>query len=440
MVALRFRPILILAACLAFGGALWIPTRLDEATLALERGVAGGWNGPLTELTLRGQLGVTREPWPFHLVNLGLHAGAVWVAALVLERWLGGRAGWIGAGVFAIHPLQTEALADVLARGVVLSGLMALMALREWQVGRLWRACGWMGAALTAGPAAAGMPLALGMAEWAGERRREARGPLAAMGGAAALAIVPWGGLASAGRVASQGVAMLRQVWLVLVPIGLTPEPAASTERWLEPLGWGAIAAVLTAAVWMARGRRPGFWVAGGFLLLLPAAVLAGGGAAGTDPWMYLPLVFFGAAFGIALRRVDWRVLGAMGLIWMGASVLQTGLWRNPRALWMEAARLAPGSARAKRELARLLPAGQALEMLEEAAEAEPGNAAVRSAIGAARLRAGEVEGAKAEFRKALELDGCLFEGVWNLKRLGAGEEAGRGCCFTAEQRALLAR
>lgn len=440
MVALRFRPILILAVCLAFGGALWIPSRLDEVTLATDPPAAAGWTGPLTAVTLRAQLAVTREPWSFHLANLLLHAAAVWMASLVLEQWLGGRAGWIAAGVFAIHPLQTEVIADVFARGALMSGLLALAAVRAWQAGRGWRACGWFAAALAAGPAAVGLPLVLALSEWAGERRREARRPLMAMLGGAALAAILWGGSVDAQRLSMQGVAMLRYLWLLLAPIGLTPEPAVKTQPWLASLAWGAIAAVLVLAASIAKGRRPGFWVVAGFMLLLPSAAILASGPAAADSRMYLALVFFGAAFGVLLRRVDLRLLGAMGLIWMGASLLQTRLWQNPRALWMEAARLAPESVRAKRELAALLPPAQAMAMLAEAAESAPENAAIRSAMGRVKLRAGDVEGAQAEFEKALELDPCLFEAVWNLRLLRKAEQRGMACSFTAEQRRLLGR
>ncbi|NWF85308.1 MAG: hypothetical protein HXY18_15950 [Bryobacteraceae bacterium] len=437
---MRFRVILVLAVCLAFGGALWIPSRLDEVTLAADPPPAAAWMGPLAGLTLRAQLAVTREPWSFHLVNLLAHAAAVWVASQVLEQWLGGRAGWIAAGVFAIHPLQTEVMADVFARGAALSGLLALAAVRAWQAGRQWRACGWFAAALAAGPAAVGLPMVLALSEWGGERRREARRPLMAMLGAAVLAVILWGGIGDAQRLSTQGVAMLRSLWLLLAPIGLTPEPAVKTQPWLASLAWGAIASVLVLAVSIAKGRRPGFWVVAGFMLLLPSAAIPPSGPGAADSRMYLAMVFFGAAFGVLLRRVDVRLLGAMGLIWMGASLLQTRLWQNPRALWMEAARLAPESVRAKRELATLLPPGQAMEMLAEAAESAPDNACLRSAMGLVRLRAGDVGGAEAEFEKALELDPCLFEAVWNLERLRKRERSGMACTFTPEQRKLLGR
>ena len=54
-------------------------------------------------------------PFSFHLVNLVLNCGAVWLVFLVLRRFSGERVALIGAGLFALHPIHTEPVAWIAA-------------------------------------------------------------------------------------------------------------------------------------------------------------------------------------------------------------------------------------------------------------------------------------------------------------------------------------
>lgn len=498
MVALRFRLLLLAAVCVVFGGSLWSPFHLDDFSLTASPVLTdpGGWKDllhwrqtrPLTELTFWAQLQWSHAPWTFHLFNLLAHLAAVWLAADVLERWASGLAPRIGLAVFAFHPLQTQAVVYIFARATLLAAIFSLLAIRDWQRGRLWRACGWFFVAMLAKEEVAALPLALALAEWAGERRLAARAPLAAMAGIA-LAI----GLKTAAVVSAtagsgagsqsgltpfeyfscQGVAILRYLWLLLVPIGITPDPAVRTGPWPASLAWGVIAALTILAVPAARRRGPGFWLLAGLILLLPSSSVFPAEELAADRRMYLPLLFFGLLLGLLLEKADVRMLAGLALIWAGASFFQTRLWQNPQALWIEAARLAPEGIRSKRQLAQLLPPHQAAEILEDAARLEPENAAVLSDLGLVRLRAGDPaaalnefgralalepgsavhmhnrglallllgqpEAAKADFERALGMDPCLFDAIVNLRKLGVHRTPAAGCRYTPEQRRLLA-
>jgi len=498
MVALRLRLLLLLAVCLAFGGALWAPFHLDDLSLAASPILTdpAGWRDlllplqtrPLTELTFWAQLQFTERPWSFHLVNLLLHLGCVWLAVGVLEHWLPALPAWIAAAEFAFHPLQTQAVVYVFARATLLAAFFGLLCIRDWQRGRLWRSAGWFALAMLAKEEVAALPLVLALAEWAVDRRRDTVRPLAAMlatsllvGMRAAWAVSTVAGSGSGAQsgytpfeyFAFQGVAILRYLWLLLVPIGFTPDPAIQTGPWQASLAWGVIAAVFVLGLSGARGRRPGFYLLAGLLLLLPSSSIFPAEDLAADRRMYLPLLFFGPLLGLLLQRADARLLSALAVIWCGASFFQTRLWQNPQALWMEAARLSPETIRAKRQLAALLPTPQAVELLNEAAKLRPDDAAIPSDTGLAWLRAGDpaqaleafgralaidpasaihmhnrglallllgqLDAARADFERALERDPCLFDALWNLRKLGVTRPPPPSCRYTPERRRLLA-
>jgi hypothetical protein len=74
-------------------GRLWRP--FTVATFALEWSVFGDGAGA------------------FHLVNAAAHAGVSLLVFLLLCQWVGTIAAGIGAAVFAVHPVHTEAVANV---------------------------------------------------------------------------------------------------------------------------------------------------------------------------------------------------------------------------------------------------------------------------------------------------------------------------------------
>ncbi len=414
---------------MAYGGAVWAPFYLNDLKVAAS---------PLTELTFQAQLAITDRPWSFHLVNLLLHLACVWLAVPVLEHWLPPLPARIAAAVFAFHPLQTQAVVYVFARGTLLAGLFALLCIRDWQRGRLWRAAAWFGLAMLANEEVAGLPIVLALSEWAVERRQEARRPIVAML-AMALLIGARGAWFSFERFSFQGVAILRYLWLLLVPIGYTPDPAIRTGPWQASLAWGVIAAILLLALSGARARRPGFYLLAGLLLLLPSSTIAGGAELAADRRMYIPLLFLGPLLGLMLQRADVRLLLGLAAIWCGASYFQTRLWQNPQALWMEAARLSPDAILAKRQLAALLPARQAVELLDEAVRLQPDDPAIRSEIGMVYLKSGDQGLAVEAFGRALAIDPCYFEAAWNLHKLGVERATPEFCHYTAEQRRRLA-
>jgi tetratricopeptide (TPR) repeat protein len=68
--------------------------------------------------------------WPFHLVNVALHALVTLLVSLLAWRLLGDRLIAVTVGLlFAVHPLHTEVVANTVGRAELLAALWSLLAL-----------------------------------------------------------------------------------------------------------------------------------------------------------------------------------------------------------------------------------------------------------------------------------------------------------------------
>ncbi len=84
---------------------------------------------PLTILSFLVQLRTTGlSPFPFLLGNVLLHAGVSWLVFRLGARLVGRLAAFVGAVIFAVHPLHTEAVAYIMGRSDLLAALFALAA------------------------------------------------------------------------------------------------------------------------------------------------------------------------------------------------------------------------------------------------------------------------------------------------------------------------
>src|SRR5207249_3699276 len=103
------------------------------------------WTTPLHDLyapltyTLWGLLTavVGPRPWAFHLTNVALHVLNAGLVFAVLRRLVtedDGRAALAGALLFALHPVQSEAVAWASETKDLLSALFSLLAIRQYLV------------------------------------------------------------------------------------------------------------------------------------------------------------------------------------------------------------------------------------------------------------------------------------------------------------------
>ena len=122
------------------------------------------------------------DPLGYHLFNLLFHLGAVLLAWECLRRLLPDRVALIAGVLFALHPIQSEAVNYVWARSIVLASLFCFGALWQWTRGRPWIAVAWFAAALLAKEECAAFPLLLVWLEWRGDLpgARQSKAALAA--------------------------------------------------------------------------------------------------------------------------------------------------------------------------------------------------------------------------------------------------------------------
>ncbi len=426
---MRARLLLLAAALVAFGASLGSSFHFDDYAIFSDPALTSGsgwldvWTlrqtRPLTYLTfwLNYQVG-ERDPLGYHLLNLALHAGAVLLAYECLKRILPERAALIAAALFAAHPIQAESVDYIWGRSIVLATLLVLASMCEWIEGRPWVAVLWFAGALLAKEEVAAFPLVLLLISWKDLRAKAA--PIAAMllfsvaAGARviyATAVTPG---APAGLQAgitpwhyflAQGLVILRYLRLLVVPYGFTVDPDIRVPAlWLGLAAWIAILGALVLAL-----RRRTSWsicLLAGFLLLIPSSTLFPAADLSADRRMYLPLLAFAAAAGIALQRFKPHAIAAGVVVLLTiVSVTRTQVWMTEESLWHEAVERAPEKIRPRIQLARALPAASALEVLARARNLAPYDPAVATEIGKTLLAEGQPDAALQEFGRALALD-----------------------------------
>ena len=468
----------------AFGASVAGPFHLDDFAILSDSTLTspGGWwqvwrplqTRPLTYFTfwLNYRLGGS-GPAGYHLVNLALHLGAVLLAFGVLKRLIDRRAAMIAAAIFAIHPIQAEAVNYVFARATLLMTVLCLASLDAWVRGRHWLAVAWFAAALAAKEECVAFPILLlvlnlapvrslpvavmlSLSLAAGLRVLWATSVIAGTGAGAGASLAPLD------YCAAQGLVILRYFRLLIAPYGFTVDPSVGT---FAP-AWLAVLAI--AFVALKRQR----WLLAGLVLLLPSSSIFPASDLAADRRMYLPLVAFATAAGLLLRPVRARWLAVMAVLLVALSVHRTWVWSSEERLWSEAVERAPRKVRPRIQLARAVGGERAVQLLAEARALAPEDPNIPAELGRLYLESGRPDRALAEFGKALALapndpralnnrgtalaalgqreaavadferalarDPCLSEARLNLRRLGVDRPAPDGCRYTPEQARAL--
>jgi tetratricopeptide (TPR) repeat protein len=417
---MRARLLLLTATLVAFGASLVSGFHFDDYAIFADPSLASasGWmemfslrqTRPLTYLTLWLNYAIegAGSAIGYHVVNLGLHLAAVALALECLRKLLPERAAIAAAAIFALHPLQAEPVNYVWARSIILATVLCLAALLEWLNGRHWTAVAWFAGALLAKEEVVAFPLVLLLLP----EGRKRLAPIAAMLGLAlaagartvyATAVVQGSGAGAQAGVSpgqyflAEGLAILRYLRLLVVPYGFTVDPDLKVPPvWLGALAWAAVVGLAYAAWRYSR------WALAGLVLLIPSSTIFPAADLAADRRMYLPLFAFGAAAGPLLARawVAESLAAVLGLL----SVVRTQVWMDDRRLWSEAVERAPNKVRPKIHLARALPAAKAFEVLAQAREQAPLDAAVAAEIGTRFLKEGQPDAALEELGRALAL------------------------------------
>ncbi|MBC8167037.1 MAG: hypothetical protein H7Y20_14355 [Bryobacteraceae bacterium] len=469
-------------AVIAFGLCLGAGFVFDDFAIF----TAAPLTRPFTWLTFRLNEAIGgQNPALFHAVNLALHLLAIWLARDALGRAIPARAADIGAILFALHPIQAEAVNYIWSRSTLLMTVFCLLSIRDWFRGRHWWAVAWFGVALLAKEECVALPLFFALLHLSISRNQSEWKPIGAM---LVLSLVSGGYVLWAANVtpgsqagaqsqystseylSSQGAAILHYFRLTLAPVGFTVDPVISSGQWIA---WVPLIALACGAMFRFSKAREGFWFLAGLVLLLPSSSIFPANDLAADRRMYLPLFAFSAVVGILLQRIDRRVILVLALIFTGLSVRRSWVWQSDTRIWREAMQMSPGKVRPRIQLARTLPAAEAIPLLLEAQKIDPNNPLTASELGRVYLAMNEVgdslaqfgkalalapnspqalsnrgvallmlrqtDAARADFVRALSIEPCGFEALYNLKRLGANIATPAHCRYTQWQRESLA-
>ncbi len=338
------------------------------------------WPMTYTVLWLQFQLWGT-APLGYHAVNLVLN-GAIAVQIWRLMRRLGLAGAWLGAALFAVHPVHAEAVAWIISIKDLLATLFSLVAAECFLIhldrgGWKWltAAGAGAGAAILSKTTPATLPLVLAVLAW----YRDGRIGRRAWTALAVLATLVWGIAAAdmavskalsnplvdvpplARRLAQSGWAFWFYAGKLALPAGLStiyPQWGVNPRHALHWLPLGAAAAV-TIGLFLARRRigrgAAACWLAYGvmlgpvlgivfidFLLTTPAA----------DRYQFAasigPLVGAGALAGGWIQRRGWKWMyapAALVLLTLGGLTWrQAGYYRGMEPLFRHALEIAPES------------------------------------------------------------------------------------------------
>lgn len=416
---------------------LWRP--LPQATYALEHALCG--------LT----------PWPYHLVNVLLHALVTLLVLGVAREWgLSARAAGVAAILFAIHPLHVEVVANVAGRKDSLAAVFVLATLvahaRAVRDGGGWVALAPLAYALgllskESAATALGLvlvqdalALARGQPTPRSRRLRLYGSEAAVLAGFLALRFAVTGHLGLGAAVpffdnpAASAPASVRLLTAVAVlgkglalevaPVALSPDYSYRAIPLVESapdprfLGATLALAVTLALVLALRRRAPALLAAVAFyaVALSPVAnILFPIGTIFGERLLYLPSVGFAFVAGLAAdvavsfagpRRA--AVLGAVLALALGArTVVYSEDWSDDRTLFRAAATRQPDSTKAHLKLGdAYLERGQpreAVRAFERALEVAPENGKARQNLASALVTLGRFADAEKAYRALLE-------------------------------------
>ncbi len=420
-VSLRSICCIVLAGALCYGNTLHAPFYLDDGWSIVNNPLirnAGGWRALWSENWLRflgnwsfalnyhwGALDVTG----YHLVNLAIHIGASlatwWLALLVIGlaphlpgRLLQRRAtvAVIAALIFALHPLQTQAVTYIVQRFASLAALWYLLstacfvtARRAMTGGGPWRQwAGWIAGAVLFAAAAFltkessfSLPVCWLMCELL-LIRRAGRIDWRALGLLAGLIVVlalsatlvlhlsarETQDISRVDYLATQFRVIFVYLRLVLLPVGqnFDYDFAVAHGLWQWPVigSLAVLLALLMLGLWQARRNSAAafgiFWF---FIALSVESGLVPIRDVIFEHRMYLPMagLSLAAACGLAWiwdhtrREVALAVIAAV-LCGLGtATFLRNAVWADDLALWSDTVAKSPRKARPHDQLGQAL-------------------------------------------------------------------------------------
>jgi hypothetical protein len=348
-------------------------------------------------------------PFGFHLVNIALHAANAVLLWLIGRKLFPAYSGAILAAalLFALHPMQTEAVTYISGRSSSMMATFYLGALLWYLRGGHWLgSCALFVLALATRETAVTLPAALLLCEIVrGTPLREAvrrQAPHWTLLAAGALVIVfdqRYYDLVSYGfRDRGAGDNLLTQVGGVSYLVsrllglhGLNIDPALPVlAEWTPVLALQAVLFCALAVIGVVNLRaRPwiGFGILWFFLQLVPTNSIVPRLDVANDRQVYLAC--WGLFLGVAIQISEMGVprpaflAACLGVLFSGFSVARQLDYRSEISLWEASVRVAPWNARARNNLGyAYYEAGRKDEARREMRTAlllDPGNAKARA-------------------------------------------------------------
>ncbi len=331
------------------------------------------------------------NPVGYHLTNIVLHATTavlVWIFLLPIVR--SSHLATVAALLFAVHPVQMEAVSVAVQRKTLLSGalfFLTLILFGRWRTKRLRRHYAASVLAFTAAalakPSVMTLPFVLLLYEYTfvgGRLRLADKLPFLAVAAftavmaAAAHAVVgaihpPHGGNVFA-NLLMVGRVTLEYVDALFLPVGLAPIYYYPKDSVYSPLHFAALILVITmcALVTLNRRRYPwSFFCLWWFLLeLLPECNLMPLAQLRADRFLYLAIVGFAIWVALGMERVqsarspkEWqrRAIPIFATALIGLLALtnraSVGVWRDNISAWRQVVARHPWCAMAHSMLGR---------------------------------------------------------------------------------------
>ena len=347
---------------------------------------------PLLKLTYALNWIAGPGPFGFHLFNVLVHAANAVLAFHLLRILRRGRGNdllpFVAAALFALHPVQTEAVTYVSGRSVSLMALFYLGSLLAYVKAESstapwrWRAASaaLFGAALLVKETAATLPFALLLLEAVGAKssprqilRRQGLHWAVLLAGVAMMAASPTYRHLAAVSLATRPIAanLLTQAnaigWLagqLAMPWRLNADPQLPIiMEWSGAAALKALAILFVAVLGVVSWRRAR-WLAFGilwFLLhLLPTNSFLPRLDVANDRQLYLAclgaFLVAGAAIQWLLLRVDrqWVTLAVVGTLILAlgaATVARNQVYESQVSFWEDTAAKSPGKPRVQNNL-----------------------------------------------------------------------------------------
>ena len=396
------------------------------------------------------------DPWSYHAFNLLIHVLAGLTLFGVARRTLnraplreqfGGIAlplATIIAGLWLLHPLQTESVTYLIQRAESLMGLFFLLTIYAFVRAvdsprpRLWMTVAFLACLLGVGTkeVAAFAPVMVFLYDrtfvsggfrsaWQHHRWRHLSLaatwlPLfwlvATTGGNRGGTIGFDVGMPAAGYWLTQFEAVTRYLWLSFWPHPLVFDYGKIVApHFADALRWCAPVLVLAPATLWALWRRPvvGFLGAWFFGILAPTSLVPGALQMIVEHRMYLPLAaVIAMAAGAAALWLSLRVFAAAGIVLAlaaGATTwLRNEVYRDEMRLWQDTLAKRPDNARAHSNIGRFLYVhdrfDEAIERYNESLRLDPNMWITHFNLGLALLHSGKPAEAVSSFETAVRI------------------------------------